>query len=385
MVASKGGLREVPVHRIFLHLGEEAFTGILKVQGARAKESSGALKIHFIDGDIVHVTSPVRSPDRRLGTLLSRGALVSSAEVEEALERSKAEGDHLGTSLVKGNKLSRRHLEDVLCIQFLDDLHDALRWREGSYVFQSQVVDEISGGPPGLDPMRLVEVGRRHAEVWAAIRVKIPSLGETFVKLVDGPIDPADARSQSITEQELKVFSLIHRSRTVGDLSILARLELFEVCRSLALLSSGGFIERQKVIEPKVLKAPKEDTMGKVKAALAFYSFTALLLMVLLGIILGIFLGLRSPEGEPVRPTLKGTFDAVSVDPMRNALTVAQMERISTAIEVYKARMGDYPSRVELLLELELLTQEDLHYPDYVGTYKYKPSGNTYRLSRPKR
>jgi hypothetical protein len=171
----------------------------------------------------------------------------------------------------------------------------------------------------------------------------------------------------------------------VGDLALLARLELFEACRSLALLASGGFIERKEFVAPKVLQRQGEDFVERARTALAFYGFTMLLVMVLGGILLGIFLGLRATPEAATDGAPEGVIAASSVDPMRNALTVAQMERIRTAIELYKVRRGDYPARIERLLDLGILSQDDLHYPDYIGTYKYKPTGNTYRLSRPKR
>ncbi len=386
-MATEGQLSDTSVEALLLDLDERRFTGVLKIKAVLGEGQVEALKIELSEGEIVQVDSPTRADAWRLGQLLVRGELVSAADVDEALERSKLRGKPLGVVLLGLNKLHQGQLEDILHMQFVEDLHRALGWKKGQWQLEAKEIPLLPGGPEPLDAEQVIKEGLKQAERWPTIRALVPSLDMSFVKRISGQIQPEEARQKKIGPQELKVFSLIHYSRSVRDLVPLARLETFEVCRSLALLIHGEIIAPHKEAEPEPVAAqpPSKAASGeKIREAAAFHGFTAFLVIAVLAAGLWIFLSAREKSTQEGQPE-GGAQAAAVVDPMRDALTRGQIGRISAALEVYRRQRGDYPPRLEVLVEVRLLSEGDLKAPDYEGIYKYRPTGETYRLSRPKK
>lgn len=370
---------------VLLELEAEQVTGILKIQATARDGEAHALKLMFSAGGIYQVDSPTRPEPWRLGKLLIRGELISQADLDAALERAQLRDQPLGAMLVAQRKLTADQLEEVLYMQFVEDLHRAVEWSQGAWRFKEGPVALRPGGPEPLEPRHLVVRGRMQAERWPALRLMVPDEGVRFVKKVRGPITEEQARKHHLEAQELKLFSLVHKSRKVSDLVVLARLETFEVFRSLALLAQGGFI----AADPATLTVKPVAAVGgerSLKQSAAFHVFTAVLLVACLAVGVGVFLKIRA-QGveETTQEQEEGVVAAATIDPWRAALTRAQLGRIRTALEVHHQRRGDYPARLEILVEEGLLSEADLSYPDYERSYTYRPKGEGYRLSQPKK
>ncbi len=369
---------------VLLDMGERRVTGFLKVQANDAGGHVIALRVHFLDGEIVQVDSPTRPDHWRLGQMLVRGGLVTASDVDAALGRAQARQKQIGAVLVGQKKLEQDQLEAMLEVQFMEALHRAVPCVDGGWRFKSREVIERAGAPPPLLPEEIVERGRIQHEHWDTIRALVPNSDVAFVKTIRGPIPEDQAQANKVGSQELLLFSLIHPTRTVGDLVMLARLETFEVCRSLAILTHGGFVamdERSAAATGPTLKG-QETNEERLKKAAAFHSFTVVLVVACLAVGVGIFLSMRqSAQNEENKPS--GI--SVSNDSWREALTMAQVERIHVALEVYRQRTGDYPVRLGVLVDEKLLEDGDLHYPDYERPYRIKLNGESYRLIRPKK
>ena len=104
---------------VLLDMGERRVTGFLKVQ---AKDAGGhviALRIHFLDGEIVQVDSPTRPDHWRLGQMLVRGGLVTPGDVDAALERAQVRQKQIGSVLVAQGHIDQGQLETMLEVQFM--------------------------------------------------------------------------------------------------------------------------------------------------------------------------------------------------------------------------------------------------------------------------
>lgn len=369
---------------VLLDLSDMRATGILKVQARNAQGEVFALKITLIDGQVSQVDSPTRSEERRLGQLLVRGEQLLPEELAAALERARARSKMLGEVLVGQKQLAQSLLEETLKMQFLEDMHQSVSAVEGGWRFKASAVQEKPGSPPPLLLEEIVEHGRVQAEYWPTVRSAVPSLEMTFNKLNAGPISPKDAEAARLGPQELRLFSLVHKSRSVADLMAVSRLESFEVCRSLAMLVHGGFISSpMTAVKPVTLKheATRE---GGLKRGLVFHATTMLLVIACLAVSVGVFLNLRHQSDQQDQPE-EGMRVAQSQDPWRESLTRAQLRRLEVALEVYRQRRGDYPPRLMVLVEERLLEESDLNYPNYKRSYTYRLDGDNFRLSRPKK
>ena len=220
---------------------------------------------------------------------------------------------------------------------------------------------------------QVAQMGVWQLDQWPALRMFVPTNQASFNKNVRGPIRRKVIERSELGEQELRVFSLVHSSRTVDDLVRLARLEAFEVCRSLGLLSQAKVIRRHR--QPR--REASFPAVSRVSHGMAHHAASAMLVCLVLG--LGLYTWM-SRVGDPS--------DAMSVgvsDPWQAALTQGQIARIRNALHTYRSRHGDYPARLDLLCEDGLLTQADLRYPFFDNPYTYRSYDDRFMLVRPKR
>jgi hypothetical protein len=59
-----------------------------------------------------------------------------------------------------------------------------------------------------------------------------------------------------------------------------------------------------------------------------------------------------------------------------------QIERLRSALEVYKVETGAYPEKLDVLVEVGLARRRDLSYP-WTQEYAYRRQGEGYRLLSP--
>jgi hypothetical protein len=344
-------------------------TGVLSI-----KADGEALEVHIRQGRILQVDSSTRPPEWRIGQLLTRGDYFLGVELATAQQEARAAGLPLGALLLKQQKVDPVHLAELLHVQFLEDLHRAAALGKGSWSFVEQEVKKRPAAPPPLNLVDVVEAGMGHQLLWGALEAAVPSDSATWEKTHEGPVSPELARATGLGKRELRVFGLIHPSRDVMALVSLARLERFEVYRALAMLTQARLVALKDPGRPQRRRsAVNARALGR---GLVNHAMTAALMVGALLLGVAVFLNLRAGDGDEA---------ARDLDPWREAQTRAQIERISNALGAYRAREGDYPVSLPLLVQEGLLTQEDLTFPDFEGPYVYRLAGERFVLVRPKR
>jgi hypothetical protein len=367
-----GRLNDCSLGEVYHDAVKSFLTGSIRVD-AETNRGRETLVLSVRQGRVLQVDSSSRDERWRLGRLLVDGDLVGQGDIDRALERAKAERRPLGAVLVEEGRIDKALLEEILHLQYKEDLHRSVVWQNGEYKVQPKEVARRELGAQPLSLNNIVQTGVWQRQEWSTIRVLVPTNESTFDKAVRGAIGADVAEKGQLGNQELRVFSLVHRSRTVRDLVPLARLESFEVCRSLALLAHAGVVTLHSGgVAPGAAKEKKKLTHGAVG-----HVATAFLILLALGIGLLTWMTSAPPEGESAR--------AVStLDPWREALTKSQMGRIQNALGVYLARHGDYPPRLGLLCEDGILEEADLTYPGFEKQYTYRSFEDRYLLVRPK-
>ncbi len=369
-----GDLSQVSVPQVLAAINNDMQTGILYLD-AQTAAGGEKLELWLDQGYVLQVDSPTRQNAWKLGEILVQGGLITSEERERALAEHNKTSKPLGAVLLELNLLRESLLSEVLLMQAQEDLHRSLVWRNGTYEFSVRPLRPRPGPQYSLVLADEVEVGIWQLQEWPRLRALVPTPDICFSQTHQGALPPELAEQYQLGEQEQRVFELIHPRRSVQLLGFLTRLESFEIYRSLALLMHAGVIAQQK----KTTRTNRTHGAG-VQRGLVFHGFTAVLILLLLA--LGISSFLRVYETRSTQPTDQF---AAQIDPWREALTQAQLQRISTALEVYRIQQGDYPPRLQVLLEEELLSPQDLVYPDYENSYTYRPEGESYILVQPKR
>lgn len=373
MTKQIGRLNEISLGEVYHDAVKSFLTGKIRVDAETARGTE-TLILSIRQGRVLQVDSTSRDERWRLGRLLVDGDLVSQGEVDKALERAKAERRPLGAILVDEGRLDKALLEEVLHLQYKEDLHRSVVWQNGEYKVKPQDIARRELGPQPLSLNNIVQTGVWQRQEWSTIRVLVPTDKATFDKAVNGPIGKDVAEQGQLGSQELKIFSLVHRSRAVRDLVPLSRLETFEVCRSLALLAHAGVISLHGA---GGTPAAQPGKARKVTQGAARHGMTALLIVVALAI--GLLTWMTSDGVEE-----QGAMTMAQLDPWREALTKSQMGRIQNALGVYRAKNGDYPARLQLLIEDGILEEADLTYPGFEKPYTYRSFEDRYILVRPK-
>jgi hypothetical protein len=266
-MAIEGPLRELSIHDVFQLLDLSRKTGVLRVE-SDLRNNAGT--IYFNEGSIVY--AEIRSNPHLLGELLVRTGRVSRAELEEARELQRRQGDRprIGEILVSLGSITARDLHRHVRLQVEEVVFEVTSWTEGHFSFREGPLD---GVPPDSAVRIRVEAllmeGARRIDEWSRIEKRIPHLG----------IVPALAPSPEGSEGQLdllppewEVLALIDGTRDVRTIaSELARSD-FDVAKTLFGLESAGVI---------VLLAPvdlphagpgggaDEDLLAQTEAALA--------------------------------------------------------------------------------------------------------------------
>ena len=99
------------------------------------------MEIFFQNGVMVHLQYPGNPDANRLGNMLSHGGLISTDQLQDALERNERTGQPLGYILVNAGYVTRDKLQGPLRLQMEENLQKLFSWKSGSYEFRSGSID----------------------------------------------------------------------------------------------------------------------------------------------------------------------------------------------------------------------------------------------------
>lgn len=392
-MALKGTIQDFGIADIFQLIGHQTKTGVLVL-----RDRDDEVKIFFSSGSVVRADESSRPRNELLGTLLREAEVISSADLEAALQEQQETLKKLGTILVERELITAEELRQFARLQMTETIFRLFAWTAGTYEFE-----QMDSAPPaeGADPIRaevILMEGVRMIDEWPGIQARLPSYDavpekvKPLPELVSGPssadIDldvfgfDADAPQQrkpsvsgDIGPSEHRVYELIETGRSVQKLIYLSRLGEFETCRALLNLESAGHVR----IVRRTLKGPGLDRTtaawstapkGGLVLRLAAYATLALLLVVIAGVA-----GVAAPARSLLRYEAPVT---------QRYLAVAQMKVIDRALAVYQLSHGRYPESLAELGGERLLRERDLRFP-FGEPYFYRVEGEHYLLLPPVR
>jgi hypothetical protein len=378
-MALKGTLKDFGIAEILQLIGQQAKSGVLHLEG-RDEE----IHIAMADGNVVRAGHVGRKTRERLGTRLVRAEIITQEKLEYALDLQKRSLRRLGDVLVEVGFVSRQDLKEMTALQTTETVYRLFHWKSGTYEF---VPGEVEWDGESVTPLRAESVlmeGFRQVDEWPMVRRKISSTAMTFERLKDlepegsgghrarreeaevdaafggtGANEPAeqDDEPAELGASERRLYLLAVPGRTVERIIDLSRLGEFETCKGLLNLLNQGCL---KAVPPAKRSAAvgtyAGDWRGRARAAALRVVATLLIAAALAGIAYwvdrrGLAWG-ESSQGTLVRDNAAQRFVARY-----------QLQRLAAALEVLRLESGEYPERLDALVEAGLASSRDLRHP----------------------
>jgi|APLak6261679142_1056127.scaffolds.fasta_scaffold00001_8 hypothetical protein len=391
-MALKGTLKDFGIADILQLIGQQQKTGVLMLT-----QRGDTVAVTFKDGNIVRAETTSRNRKDLIGSMLVAASLVTEQQLEFALETQKRTLQRLGDVLVSQGVLTEQKFKSMVQLQTSETLFKLFSWKAGTYEFEQKDVETENA----LTPLRAESVlmeGFRRVDEWPVVRKRITSLQMTFEKIkelppqelekddFDAALDDAFAEEkksvnkgefQSVGENERKAYNLIAPGRTVQRIIELSALGEFETAKALCNLIN---LEYAKGIPPAGKGGDDFETDSRASAVLGVVGRIAVT-MVVVGALL--FIGTRIDFGAV---NLGRSNATTYTDPAAQRFaSQQQMSRLSAAIDVFKLEKGALPMGLPELVEANLLTADDLHFPWRDPYFYRRGDDGTYVLLPPLR
>ncbi len=391
-MALKGTLKDFGIADILQLIGQQQKTGVLQLT-----QRSDTVAVTFKDGNICRAETTSRNRKDLIGSMLVAASVVTEQQLEFALETQKRTLQRLGDVLVSQGVLTNEKFRSMVQLQTSETLFKLFSWKAGTYEFEQRDVENETT----LTPLRAESVlmeGFRRVDEWPVVRKRITSLQMAFEKLKELPpeelkkddfddaLDDAFAEEKksvnkgefkSVGENERRVYNLIAPGRTVQRIVELSALGEFETAKALCNLIN---LEYAKGIPPAGKGGDDFETDSRASAVLGVVGRIAVT-MVVVGAIL--FIGTRIDFGAV---NLGRSNATTYTDPAAQRFaSQQQMSRVAAAIDVYKLEKGALPMALAELVEVNLLTADDLHFPWRDAYFYRRGEDGTYVLLPPLR
>lgn len=369
-----GTLGDVGLDELAALMHQQGRTGVLTLS-----LDGGAVRILFRDGMICQVDDENRPPEMYIGELLVAGGLISRPSLAMALEQQHSNRKPLGASLVGMGALSLTDLFRYLDLQFRETLYPLYNVTEGRFVFDTVGYAARNCAPPPLPVEDVAMEALRRIDEMPEITQWVPEVHTHFHKAE--PIDqlpPGGPLAQEIGKRERTVFAAIGPDENTDATRLVGRtcFSTFDIMKALATLYRAGHLlpteprgqsGAHSGVAPAIPSGFAHKRAGFIKA-LWFCVTVAICVATMLLLLVQSYLAISwSPEGPGVPfqkpPSIERQFQ-ISL----------HLNRLESAVEVYRLQTGRYPTELSQLIENNLVREEDLTYPDFTEPYGYELS-----------
>jgi DNA-binding response OmpR family regulator/DnaJ-domain-containing protein 1 len=204
--------------------------------------------VYFREGLAQSVKSNLLS--ECLGRVMIREKMISEAECESSLKRSKTGGRMQGTVLIEMGCISPHNLQYALQLQLQTKIFDAFSWDSGEYQFNPKVAAPPETVQLGLTPAQVIYEGIK--KNYDQARLKL-ALGDVDGKYVHPSNEPLYAlQDAGLGEEEQRLIAQADGHKKVSTLRALDLLPPMETDRLFFAMKCAQMIElRDKPAEGK--------------------------------------------------------------------------------------------------------------------------------------
>jgi hypothetical protein len=276
----------------------------------------------------------------------------------------------------------------MTALQTTETVYRLFHWKSGTYAFEP---GDVEWDPETVTPLRAESVlmeGFRQVDEWPLVRKKIPSMTMTFERLRaleparprDGAHDETDAAlgvlegdgdgggkpELALGRHERRIYELAIEDRPASTIADLSRLGEFETCKSLQNLVNLGYLKPAAESKDRAgaVGAYARDWRNRLRAGATRAVATLAIAALLAG--LAAWVDARGLDGGDGRGQV-----VLGDNAPQRFLARYQASRLRGALEVFRMERGEYPERLDELVEVGLADDRDLHYP-WSQRYHYR-------------
>jgi len=206
--------------------------------------------VYLLDGLPAYVESDLRT--ETLGAYLVRSGKLSEAEHRMVFEQMRRTGKRQGELLVANGLLNPHELYEAMLAHIKEKIIACFGWEEGEYELEEGSEWSSDVLNLKLDPSRVILDGV--ARILELDRLEpvasLPDEARCFLR----PDAPSALERLAITTSEARVYDLVSRGKTVGELVKSGRDDRLEVVRSLYgmyVLELVGFVTDKRSDPPE--------------------------------------------------------------------------------------------------------------------------------------
>jgi hypothetical protein len=399
-VALKGTLKDFGIAEILQLIGQQAKSGVLHLESR-----DDVIHIAMADGSVVRAETAGRKAREKLGMLLVRADLISKQQLDHALDLQKRTLRRLGDILVELEYLTVAQLREMTALQTTETVYKLFHWKSGTYAFEA---GDVEWDPETVTPVRAESVlmeGFRQVDEWPLVRKRITSPLMTFERIrtpepeaaprgsveqdVEAAFDALASGARHAEDQESdradlalgrverRAFDLVMPGRTVERIIDLSRFGEFETCKALQNLVNLGYL---RALEPTrsrsgAVGAYARDLRTLTRTWLVRGATTGLIAVTLAGLALWV-------DQRGIAIGESGGAATLHDNVAPRYLARYQLARLRGALDVYRVEQGQYPERLDELVEVGLVSGRDLRHPwSQPYHYRRRPDGGFVLLS----
>ena len=289
-------------------------SGVLNVIGLK-----DTVKISLINGNISGVESRRKLGDFKLGSILVKKGLITSDNLNVALEIQKEEKIKLGLVFLRRGLVSEEVLQEAIKERITEAIANIFAWKEGKYEFIAQDISPDTELPVSIDTQHLLMDGLRTVDEWSLIEGKLDL--DTVFELKKEP-EPGQ-----LDENEMAVFNLVDGVSDVSTIISVSPAGDFDTSKALISLEEKG------IISPAVMDIYKESEAEEVVQESVSEKPFIITTSIIAAIILIV--------------SLKGMFDTFSA--LSHVRTDSKIERLKEETDLYFIEKGRYPDEKEFI------------------------------------
>ncbi len=388
-MALKGTLKDFGIAEILQLIGQQAKSGVLHLESR-----DDVIHIAMAEGSVVRAESAGRKAREKLGMLLVRADLITQQQLSDALDLQKRTLRRLGDILVELNYVTVVQLREMTALQTTETVYKLFHWKTGTYAFEP---GDVEWDPETVTPVRAESVlmeGFRQVDEWPLVRKRISSPEMTFERIrvpeperartgsLDRDVDAAfdalgeapgrgeaaesDQPDLALGRGERRAFELAVPGRTVERIIDLSRLGEFETCKALQNLVNLGYLRALAPARSRrgAVGAYARDLRYRTRTLLVRGATTGVIAVALAGLALWV-------DQRGVAVGHQGSLVALGDNVAPRYLARYQLARLRGALDVYRVERGQYPERLEELVEVGLVSRRDLRHP-WSQPYHYR-------------
>jgi hypothetical protein len=365
-MALEGKIVDFGVADILQLISQQQKTGVLIVE--RSNES---IEVLFWNGMIISAHPVAKAEKELLGEKLVKSGLITSEQLERALDFQEKNFQHLGEILVEMNFLGKEELDNIIQNQIYDTFSELFQWKEGSYAFEATPVNfnEKVFTPLGLEHI-ILDVLRMMDEL-PDIMKSIHSMDALFKKTGrEFPGAGPNDNGKMSYEEEI-VFNLIDGQNTVQDVVDKSLLGKYTTSKTVMYFLENDYIDIVHYDASDNLPSKLKNYVLR-KHVLTFSGYA---------ILATIFIGLCFVSPPSLNRTFSPFIDRFT--PPISSLKhydYIKAEKIKNGLQVYYWENGTYPKKLNDLVGAKILRMQEIT-NSQGELYSYRTNGKTYTIN----